>query len=103
MAVENKPPARTGATTRTVTLFPGRGLPVITRACYHACAMNDTIHPGQLEGFRRMTPAQKLRMVADLYEAGIQLRVAGLRMAHPDWPPERLDRHARESLRHAGT
>jgi hypothetical protein len=66
-------------------------------------AMIETIHPRQLEGFRRMTPAQKLRMVADLYEAGIQLRMAGLRLAHPDWPPERLDRHARESLRHAGT
>jgi len=65
--------------------------------------MIEPIHPRQLEGFRRMTPAQKLQMVADLYEAGIQLRVAGLRLAHPDWPPEGLDRHARESLRHAGT
>ena len=78
-------------------------LPFVRRACYHAFKMDETIHPKQLEGFRRMTPAQKLRMVADLYEAGIQLRVAGLRIAHPDWPPERLDRHARESLRHAGT
>lgn len=72
-------------------------------AWYDAYIMDDNIHPKQLEGFRGMTPAQKLRMVADLYEAGIQLRVAGLRLAHPDWPPERLDRHARESLRHAGT
>ena len=65
--------------------------------------MDNEIHPKQIEGFRLMTPAQKLRMVADLYEAGIQLRVAGLRLAHPEWTPERLDRHARVSLRHAGT
>lgn len=78
-------------------------MPFAGLACYHSFSMDEKIHPKQLEGFRRMTPAQKLRMVADLYEAGIQLRVAGLRMAHPDWPPERLDRHARESLRHAGT
>ncbi len=65
--------------------------------------MDIEIHPKQIEGFRLMTPAQKLRIVADLYEAGIQLRVAGLRLAHPEWTLERLDRHARVSLRHAGT
>jgi hypothetical protein len=65
--------------------------------------MLEPIHPLQLEGFKRMTPAQKLRMVADLYESGIRLRVAGLRDAHPDWPEERLDREARRSLLYAGT
>lgn len=65
--------------------------------------MLEPIHPLQLEGFKRMTPAQKLRMVADLYESGIGLRVAGLRLAHPDWPEERLDREARRSLLYAGT
>lgn len=65
--------------------------------------MDEAIHPVQLEGFRRMTPAEKLRMVARLYETGIRLRVAGLRMAHPDWPDERLDREARRALLYAGT
>ena len=65
--------------------------------------MIEPIHPVQIEGFRRMTPAQKLQMVADLYHAGIQLKVAGLRMNHPDWTEERLDREARRSLLHAGT
>ena len=51
----------------------------------------------------RMTPAQKLQMVADLYHAGIRLRVAGLRREHPDWPLERLEFEARRSLLHAGT
>ena len=65
--------------------------------------MDDAPHPVQVEGFRRMTPAQKLAMVAALYEAGIRLRMAGLRAAHPDWPSQRLEEEARRSLRHAGT
>ncbi|HEY7742799.1 MAG TPA: hypothetical protein VIA19_07115 [Burkholderiales bacterium] len=65
--------------------------------------MLEMIHPVQLEGFKRMTPAQKLRMVAEMHESGIRLRVAGLRAAHPDWPEEQLDREARRSLLHAGT
>lgn len=50
-----------------------------------------------------MSPADKLRMVCALYETGIRLRVAGLRMAHPGWSDERLEREARRSLLHAGT
>ena len=65
--------------------------------------MNEPIHPAQIAAFKRMTPAQKLHMVSDLYETGIKLRVAGLRLKHPDWPVERLEQEARRSLRHAGT
>lgn len=65
--------------------------------------MNEPIHPVQLEALKRATPAQKLQAVAALYEAGIRLRMAGLRMAHPDWPDDRLAFEARRSLRHAGT
>jgi hypothetical protein len=65
--------------------------------------MDEPIHPVQLEGLKRATPAQKLEMAAALYEAGIRLRMAGLRMTHPDWSDEQLDHEARRSLRHAGT
>ena len=65
--------------------------------------MDEPIHPLQLEGFCRMTPAQKLQMVADLYHAGIWLKVAGLRMTHPDWSEQQLEREARRSLLYAGT
>ena len=65
--------------------------------------MNERLHPVQIEGFRRMSPAQKLQMVAALYHAGIRLKAAGLKMAHPDWPAERLEREARRSLLYAGT
>lgn len=63
----------------------------------------EAIHPLQVEGFRHMSPARKLQMAADLYAAGIRLRAAGLRLAHPDWPEEKLQRQARRSLLHAGT
>jgi hypothetical protein len=43
--------------------------------------MTEPIHPVQLEGLRRMTPARKLELLCDLYQAGIALRVAGLRRA----------------------
>lgn len=65
--------------------------------------MKEAFHPSQVEGFRRMSPAQKLRMVADMYNAGIQLRAAGLRLKHPDWPEQRLVFEARRSLLFAGT
>ena len=53
--------------------------------------MDEPIHPVQLEA------------VAALYAAGIQLRVAGLRMTHPEWTDDQLESAARRSLRHAGT
>jgi hypothetical protein len=65
--------------------------------------MPEPMHPLQVEGFRRMTPEQKLRMVADLYHAGVRLKMAGLRMSHPDWSEQQLEREARRSLLHAGT
>lgn len=65
--------------------------------------MNEPIHPVQLEALKRATAAQKLEAVAALYETGIRLRMAGLRMTHPDWPDDQLEYEARRSLRHAGT
>lgn len=65
--------------------------------------MDEPIHPVQLEALKRATPAQKIEAVAALYEAGIRLRMAGLRTTHPDWSEGRLSLEARRSLRHAGT
>ena len=65
--------------------------------------MDEPLHPVQIAGFRRMTPAQKLHRVAELYDAGIRLKAAGLRLNHPEWPTERLLFEARRSLLYAGT
>jgi Rv0078B-related antitoxin len=65
--------------------------------------MNEPFHPVQVEGFRRMSPREKIAMVITLYETGIRLRVAGLRMQHPDWTETQLDFEARRALCYAGT
>lgn len=65
--------------------------------------MDEPLHPVQIAGFRRMSPAQKLQLVVALYDAGIRLKAAGLRLEHPDWPPQRLVFEARRSLLYAGT
>jgi len=65
--------------------------------------MMERIHPVQLEGLRRMTPARKIEMICNLYDAGIALRVAGLKRMHPTIPVAELEFQARRALRHAGT
>lgn len=50
-----------------------------------------------------MTPREKLEMVVQLYNTAIRLRIAGLRMTHPDWSDERLAFEARRGLLFAGT
>ena len=63
--------------------------------------MNQTIHPADIEELLRMAPEQRLQMVADLCDAEIRLRMAGLRLANPDWPDDRLEREAWRSLLYA--
>jgi len=65
--------------------------------------MDDAPDPARVETLKRMTPAQKLQAVADLYNAEVRRRIADLRVAHPDWPDERLEHEARRSLLHSGT
>ena len=50
-----------------------------------------------------MSPARKLQMVCELYAAGVRLKAAGLRLAHPEWTQEQLEREARRSLLYAGS
>jgi hypothetical protein len=54
----------------------------------------DDTHPAvarlQLEGWRVMTPAQKLRRVADLNDGIRQLAAAGLRGERPDLTGEEV-------------
>ena len=65
--------------------------------------MDEPMHPVQIAGFRRMSVAQKLDRITMMREAGIGLRVAGLRMRHPDWPEEKLETEARRAAMYAST
>lgn len=42
----------------------------------------------QIEGWRRMSPADKARMVTTLTTAAIEMAKAGIRQRHPDESPE---------------
>jgi hypothetical protein len=65
--------------------------------------MNEPLHPVHIEALKNTSPAAKLAQVAALYQAGILLRMAGLRLTHPDWSDAQRALEARRSLRHAGT
>lgn len=65
--------------------------------------MDEPMHPLQIAGFRKMSFAQKLDLITMMRETGIGLRVAGLRMRHPDWPEEKLETEARRAAMHAST
>ena len=65
--------------------------------------MREPIDPVRVEALKRMTPAEKLQMVADLYEAEIGRRMEGLRTRHPDWTDEQLSFEARRSFSESGT
>lgn len=68
-----------------------------------AVQTNEPLHPAHIEALKQAGPAAKLAQVAALYQAGILLRMAGLRMTYPDWTDVRRELEARRSLRHAGT
>lgn len=39
---------------------------------------------------RHMTPGRRLQIARELYEGAWQLKAAGLRHEHPDWPEEQV-------------
>jgi len=65
--------------------------------------LDEPMHPVQIAGFRKMSVARKLELITMMRETGIALRVAGLRMRHPDWPEEKLETEARRAAMYAST
>ena len=64
---------------------------------------DEPMHPVQIAGFRKMSVARKIEIITMMREAGIGLRIAGLRMRHPDWSEEKLETEARRAAIHAST
>jgi len=51
------------------------------------------VHRGeqaQDEILRAMSPGRRLQIAQELYETAWQIKAAGLRHQHPDWPEELL-------------
>lgn len=59
------------------------------------------MHPIQREIYRRMTPAQKWQRLVDLDQTARALRRAGIRLLHPDWTDEQVEREVVRSILHA--
>ena len=64
---------------------------------------DEPLHPVQIAGLRKMTAGQKLEIITMMREAGIGLRIAGLRMRHPDWTEAQLELEARRAAMYAST
>jgi hypothetical protein len=49
----------------------------------------------QMQIYRAMDPARKLRAGFEMFELALQLARSGTRMRHPDWTDERVELEAR--------
>lgn len=61
-------------------------------------AVDEPMHPMQVAAYRRMTVAQKLDRLADMYRLARGLMAAGTRMRHPEWSAEEVEREVRERM-----
>ena len=61
-------------------------------------AADEPMHPLQVAHYRRMTVAEKLDALAQMYRMGRSLAEAGVRMRHPDWDDETVERQVREQM-----
>jgi len=64
---------------------------------------SDRPSPEQIERYRAMTPAERLRQSNLLYQAARDLRAAYERTLHPDWSAEQIKDHVRRIFLRAST
>ena len=64
---------------------------------------DNPMHPVQIAGFRKMSIAKKFDIITTMRETGIKLRIAGMRMRHPDCADEKLETEARKVAMVAST
>ena len=56
------------------------------------------MHPLQIARYWRMTPAEKLDEMAEMYRTARNLMAAGARMRHPEWSEAEVERDVRERM-----
>ena len=57
----------------------------------------------QTQIYRRMTPYQKLEQASQLYELAWALKRAGVKLQHPHWTHEQVEKKVREIFLYAST
>jgi hypothetical protein len=66
-------------------------------------AAEEKMHPLQMAGFRRMTPAEKLDSLARMYWAGRELLAIGIRSRHPEWTEQEVAEEVRVRMLYGTT
>lgn len=75
--------------------------PAFGPAPLHPTFKLEPMLPEQIEGYKRMTVAEKFRQLQAMYRMGVAMKKAQLRREHPDWSDEELERAARWAVIHA--
>ncbi len=52
----------------------------------------------QRDLIRKMTPAKRLAIAQELYDAAWQIKRSGLRSVHPDWSEEMIEARTRRAF-----
>lgn len=65
--------------------------------------MDDSLHPAQVEAWRRMTPQQKIEQSLSMYWMARKLKTEHLREQHPDWSDDQIAARVREIFLLAAT
>jgi hypothetical protein len=52
----------------------------------------EQLAPEQIKIYRKMTPEQRLKVAEQLYWSARNWKAAGVRMLHPDWSKEQVER-----------
>ena len=63
--------------------------------------LEEPLHPVQIAAYRRMSAAEKFRILEGMYCFGVELKKVQLRKKHPEWDSERLEREARTAMMYA--
>ncbi len=56
------------------------------------------MHPVQIDGYRRMTPTEKLERLAAFQRAGREMLKCGISAQHPEWTDAEIEREIRERM-----
>ena len=62
--------------------------------------MNSELTPEYVLILRQMTGEQKLKTAFALYRSARQLKAAALKLQHPDWTPQQIERKVSEIFLH---
>ncbi len=60
------------------------------------------LHPEQIKALRRMSLQRRLDLALAAIESAPDLRKAMIRVEHPDWSADQVDRALRAEVRNAG-